>query len=100
MQMVCDDYSYQREVQRLAKKLPRILVATPSRLRRHLEETKLTKIVNSKTNKKRKRDFWPSINEYTSTLVLDEYDQYVSSSKVDAFSHNKLQTARTAWRGY
>lgn len=74
MQAVYDSYSYPRQVQRLSKKIPCILVATPSRLRKHIEESVLTKLANSKTNKKKRTIFSKWFNNLTETLVLDEFD--------------------------
>lgn len=84
MQAVYDTYSYQRQVQRLSKKIPRILVATPSRLRQHLEGSILTKTKNrKKPHLKRRTAFARWFDTLTSTIVLDEFDALMDIHKED-----------------
>jgi len=81
VQALYDSFSYQRQVERLSKKIPRIVVATPSCLRKHREKSTLTKIQNSKTGKKKRKAFSVWFNEWTSTLVLDEADQILTMNR-------------------
>lgn len=74
VQAVYDSYSKQREVQRLSKKVPTILIATPSRLRHHLEESVLSKQKSRKSPKRTKTVFATKFTDLTNTLVLDEAD--------------------------
>lgn len=74
VQAVYDSYSIQREVQRFSKKVPTILIATPTRLRQHLESSVLSKIKSRKSNKKVRTDFCNKFTQLTKTLVLDEAD--------------------------
>jgi ATP-dependent RNA helicase MSS116, mitochondrial len=74
VQSLYESYSYERQVQRLSKKVPTILISTPGRLRQHIEKSVLSKQISRKSPKKRRTDFSTKFSSLTNTLVLDEAD--------------------------
>jgi superfamily II DNA/RNA helicase len=74
VQSLYEQYSYERQVQRLSKKVPTILIATPGRLRQLVEKAVLSKKISRKSPKKKSTDFAVKFTGLTNTLVLDEAD--------------------------